>query len=92
MSICAGSYNAGTGSDDSIKDISVLSNMVNLKTLTLSQNKISDITPLQNMTGLTSLDLEGSPIGDISALANLVDLQLWGNKIKNLIERNIRYE
>ena len=75
LSICADSYNRGTARGNTIKDISALQNMSNLKSLLLAQNEISDITPLRSLSGLTSLNLEGSPIEDVSILCNLNNLK-----------------
>lgn len=75
LSICADSYIRGTARGNTIKDISALQNMSNLKSLSLAQNEISDITPLKDLSGLTSLNLEGAPIKDVSVLCNLNNLK-----------------
>ena len=80
--------NFGTGNrrnNNTISDLSPLSNLTNLKTLSLQHNNISDISPLSGLTNLTVLEL-GDPqeipsrladntIADISPLSNLTNLR-----------------
>ncbi len=89
--------NFGTGNrrnNNTISDLSPLSNLTNLKILSLQHNNISDISPLSGLTNLTVLEL-GDPsenpsrpadntIADISPLSNLTNLrklELSGNPI-----------
>lgn len=71
-----------------IADISLLSNLVQLEVLELSQNRvIKDITPLKNLTNLKNLDLQANMVEDISVLENLKHLtylNLIDNSIKSL--------
>lgn len=68
---------------NNIIDISALSHLTNLKSLSLFWcNNISDISVLGNLTSLETLSLEVMNISDISALsslANLTDLSLSDN-------------
>ena len=83
---------------NNFSDLTPLSGLTKLKTLSSSQNYIiTDITPLANLTNLTKLNLESNNISDISALANLTkmySLHLIGNPIedisalKNMIDLN----
>lgn len=52
-----------------IEDISILSEMKNLKFLVLEGQNITDISPLKEL-GITNLSLRDNPINDISALNN----------------------
>ncbi len=56
---------------NSIRDISVLSHLQNLKQLDLSHNQISDLTPLSGLRSLQLVHLGGNQIRDISALMDL---------------------
>ena len=70
-----------------IFDISPLSSLTNLTTLSLSHNKISDISPLSSLTNLTTLDLlynEISDISPLSSLTNLTTLVLTYNEISDI--------
>ena len=65
--------------ENKIKDITSLSNLINLKTLDLSGNQIEDITPLSNLTNLKSLNLSENKIKDITSLKNLDNLIINGS-------------
>lgn len=56
-----------------IEDISILSEMKNLKFLVLEGQNITDISPLKGL-GITNLSLRDNPINDISALNNCKQL------------------
>ena len=59
-----------------ISDISVLSGLMNLQSLSLDYlNQISDISVLSGLTKLQTLSLAFNPISDISALSGLTKLQ-----------------
>ena len=67
---------------NSITDISVLSGLVNLRTLQLGGNSITDISPLSGIPRLNGLWLDNNSISDISVLSGLtrlVYLQLESN-------------
>jgi len=49
-----------TLASNDITDISVISNLISLKTLNLSYNSIKDIAPISMLIELTSLDIDGS--------------------------------
>ena len=57
-----------------ISNLSPLSNLTKLTSLSLSDNSISDISALSNLTNLTWLDLWENSISDISVLSNLTNL------------------
>lgn len=70
--------------DDELKPIAQLTNLV---VLNLDYNYISDITPLTGLTNLTKLQMQGNRIDDItplSKLTNLTTLNLWGNNISDI--------
>ena len=70
-----------------IEDISPLSGLTMLKTLTLSENNISNIDALSEMTELTHLALQENKIEDISPLEKLTMLEtliLRENNISNI--------
>lgn len=72
---------------EGISDISVLSGLTNLKSLSLNGNHISDISALSGLTNLEWLDLSGNNISDISALSGLTNLEwlaLDGNNISDI--------
>ena len=61
-----------------ISNLSPLSNLTKLTSLSLSDNSISDISALSNLTNLTWLGLWENSISDISALSNLTNLTVLG--------------
>lgn len=68
-------------------DISVLSGLMNLKKVCLSQNNISNISALSGLTNLDNLDLSENNISDIEALSELTKLtwlKLSDNEIKDI--------
>ncbi len=73
--------------ESDIQDISLISNLINLKELYLGGNQIFDISALNNLKNLTYLDLGGNQILDISVLShltNLTELYLGGNQISDI--------
>jgi Leucine-rich repeat (LRR) protein len=74
---------------NNISDLSEISNLTRLQSLSLNDNCIKDISALGNLTNLQKLQLgnnyaDGNEITDISALGNLTNLYclgLGGNKI-----------
>ncbi len=73
--------------NNDISDISALSGLIRLNTLTLGWNSLSDISALSRLTNLNSLWLRWNNISDISALsglANLNTLLLDGNNISDI--------
>jgi len=78
---------AEAGSYAQISDITVLSELVHLRALTLTGNQVSDIAPLAYLTNLEELNLVDNLISDISPLAdltNLVELSLAHNQIHDI--------
>lgn len=70
-----------------IKDFSVISQLTNLKTLSLKGNQLSDLSMLMGLDGLTDLDLSNNNITDIEelgALKNLNRLNLSNNNISDI--------
>ena len=57
-----------------VSDISIMSQMVNLKYADLDKNKIVDLTPLKDLTKLERLYISNNDIGDLSPLSNLQTL------------------
>jgi internalin A len=73
--------------DNSISDLTPLTNLTKIHTLRLWGNKISDVTPLANLTELTELILYENAITDISPLAGLTKLEylhLMRNQVSDL--------
>ena len=70
-----------------ISDLSPLSNLTTLTVLYLGDNNISDISALSNLTNMTHLSLYRNHISDISSLSNLTNLTtmgLDGNNISDI--------
>ncbi|MGN1299501.1 MAG: leucine-rich repeat domain-containing protein [Candidatus Scatovivens sp.] len=83
-------YPEWTSYRNSIKNISVIENLVNLQKVVLTNNdELSDINFLSNLTNLKYLDLHLNSITDVEVikqLSNLEYLNLNGNKISNIEE------
>ena len=60
--------------NNSIRDLTPLTGLTELRDLNLARNEIEDIGPLAELPGLTSLSLTGNPIRDITPLAALTGL------------------
>lgn len=61
-----------------ITDVTPISKLTNIKSLSLDYNQITDVSPLANSTHLNFLSLQCNEISDISPLANLTNLTgLW---------------
>ena len=76
-----------TFSGGKINDISAVTKIRGLNSLSLLYNDISDISPLADLPELVSLDLLGNKISDISALSNctkLMTLSLCYNEISDI--------
>lgn len=61
-------------SNQELKDISFVQDLVNLEYLNLSHNIIEDITPLANLTNLIDLNLGFNNISDVSSINGLDQL------------------
>lgn len=61
-------FRAGTFFAIGIRDISALSNLVQLQRLLMPKNTVSDLNPLIGMTQLQFLDLEDNIVNDLTAL------------------------
>jgi hypothetical protein len=79
-------------SNQSVADVSHLSGLTKLQSLSLDQNyRVVDISPLAGLTNLKKLNLESNNISDISPLRDLtglVDLGLLGNPITDISPLN----
>jgi Leucine-rich repeat (LRR) protein len=75
-------------SDQSVADVSQLSGLTKLRSLSLDQNyHIVDVSPLADLTNLKNLNIESNNISDISPLrnlTNLLDLGLLGNPVTDI--------
>ena len=70
-----------------IKDLSLLHEAPDLKSLNLNWNRLSDLTPLTKLTSLTVLELGYNELADLSPLAgiqSLRSLNLFQNPISDL--------
>jgi internalin A len=56
-------------------DLSPLSSLLELRTLSLTSHLISDLIPLANLTNLIDLDLSGQQISDLTPLSTLTSLR-----------------
>ncbi|EAC7081915.1 LPXTG cell wall anchor domain-containing protein [Listeria monocytogenes] len=59
-----------------IIDLSSLSNLTNLKRLSLVNNQISSITPLSGLINLTDLEIRINQVKDVSPLSSLANLEM----------------
>ena len=76
-------------------DLSLLSELTDLRYLGLWSNQISDISPLASLTSLVALDLGGNQISDLSPLSeltDLVELALGDNQISDLSPLSVLME
>ena len=67
--------------ENSLTDISLISDLGGLVTLNLSGNSIENIAPLASLSSLRTLYLDNNPIGDLSplySLSNLTSLSIKG--------------
>lgn len=72
---------------NNIGDISFLSGLHELETISLNENKIADISPLAKLTNLKIVYLHTNFIRDLTpirSLINLEELYLGGNDIKDI--------
>lgn len=73
--------------NESITDLSPLSELSDLRILNCSNTNVSDINPIRNLNGIKELDISNTKITDISNLkyANIVQtFKADGNKIKDI--------
>ena len=73
--------------NNSISDLSPLSNLTGLTRLTLRGNNITDLSPLSGLVNLKRLEIEHNSISDLSplkGLINLTELKLFGNGISDI--------
>ena len=81
--------------DNKINDLSGLSNIKSLTSVSLSNNEITDISPLSNLPNLTSLQLRNNPIKDFRPLSgiysNLTSRDFTFNKIYGYVSTNIEH-
>lgn len=62
------------GQSNPIYDLSPLSGLTKLTTLSIANSDISDISPLTNLVNLTDLNLSSNNINDVSSLSKLTKL------------------
>lgn len=70
-----------------ISDLSPISKLSKLQSVTLSGNKINDIAPLKELTAMQLLDLSRNEVADLSpitAMKNLRTLYVANNKLSSL--------
>ncbi len=75
------------GGHERLKDIGVIANFRNLRSLDLDGTAVSDLSPLANLSDLFDLSLSGTPVSDLSPLSGLPALswlQLAGNSLSDL--------
>ena len=68
-------------------DLTPISKLVNIQSLTLSNNKIKDISPLAGLNHLQYLELSGNQVSNLSPLAEITtmnSLYLANNQIKDV--------
>ena len=70
-------YETWSNSND-ISDLTPLRNLISLTVLNLSGNSITDVSPLEGLTNLTVLLLDENSITDVSPLGNLTNLTILG--------------
>ena len=58
-----------------ILDLEPLSNLTNLRKLTIRDSNIDNLEPLRKLVNLRELNLSGNRISDIGAIVNLVELE-----------------
>ena len=61
--------------NEDLSDISALTSLEELTTLSLNGTAVTDLSALENLTNLTVLDLEGCNIRDITPLLGLKNLR-----------------
>jgi hypothetical protein len=61
--------------NNTVRDVSPLAALSQLRDVSLARNAIHDLGPLASLTSLTSLDLLGNPIRDLGPLAGLTALE-----------------
>lgn len=74
-------------SNNKISDISIFSNMPNLKILYLGSNDITDVVPLENMKKLEEYNLQRNTISSITSLGEMPELNcltLSNNRLADL--------
>ena len=72
-----------------ITDISSISDMSELKELSLKDNRVEDLSKLQNLINLQKLNLETNKISDISPLKQLKDLKELDLSDNNISDVNL---
>jgi internalin A len=63
------------GSEDAFRDITALSNFVNLKELYMDGNDVTDLSPISGLTKLKVLTFEWNEVTDLSPIANLTQIE-----------------
>lgn len=58
-----------------MRDLSPLSGLAALESLSLRDTKVSDLSPLSRLTALKELQCQGSDVSDLSPLSGLIALE-----------------
>jgi hypothetical protein len=70
-----------------VSDITPLSDLTNMRKLSLRSASVTDITPVSGLTNLVKLDIAWSHVGDIaplSGLTNLVELDVLATRVTDI--------
>lgn len=71
--------------NNKISDISMLSTLTNLNTLSISLTSVTDISVLASLKSLTQLDIKSNQISDLTPIENLTNLtHLWMDSVKGI--------
>lgn len=74
-------------SNNGVKNIDPVKNLIHLKSLYLNNNEIENIKPLGYLKDLELLDLQGNKVSDITSLENLLKLKqlsFMDNKVSDI--------
>ena len=77
--------------DDSISDVSFVTNMPWLGYLNVERNNLANLQPLSALTNLTGLALSQNPIADYTSLATFTNLSSLRLENNSLTETNLNF-
>lgn len=75
LEYCTNLENLNLSSNGTDYDLSIISNLTNLKLLYIGNNPLTDISPLKNLTNLYCLDISFTNLTDFSPLKDLPNLK-----------------
>lgn len=75
LEYCTNLENLNLSSNGTDYDLSIISNLTNLKLLYIGNNPLTDISPLKNLTNLYCLDISFTNLIDFSPLKDLPNLK-----------------